>query len=230
MSVMKKYLLIAIAAMAASCYEGTFVETPTGIFPSRYFTQRYVKTERIEVEQLGYGNSIHVVFSGISVGGDYNREFVALAEHFGDNNYNKGMMPFTTESLANEFTAIDITSNRDFNGISAGESLASEVRLCAASPLKFIESGYTETFDWDADKPAEFNAEDWESGIFGNHREGYHPVNKLLSEVTRRDLTLLRHEFVFLQFTDPPVGQLHRLTISMRDGEALFSTSVEVEF
>ena len=75
--------------------------------------------------------------------------FKALSEKYGDTAYNRPLAPFSHTVYCNEFSGIDIFSDRDFDAAHpAGASLSDIVRIVGASPYRYIRNGYTAPFDW----------------------------------------------------------------------------------
>ena len=101
--------------------------------------------------------------------------FKALSEKYGDTAYNRPLAPFSHTVYCNEFSGIDIFSDRDFDAAHpAGASLSDIVRIVGASPYRYIRNGYTAPFDW-RDLPEDYRIE---NGI--SYLEGYLPVNGTL--------------------------------------------------
>ena len=70
--------------------------------------------------------------------------FKALSEKYGDTAYNRPLAPFSHTVYCNEFSGIDIFSDRDFDAAHpAGASLSDIVRIVGASPYRYIRNGYT---------------------------------------------------------------------------------------
>ena len=131
-----------------------------------------------------------------------------LASRYNDLGYNRitgtATVPIHRSYISNRITSIDVVSDTDFNAEHlAGTSLAGFVRLLSASPMRFIQSGYQETFDWDRDFPANFLKEatlfSWLriGGYFNRYHRwvstypNHFPINEVLSELERDDFRLL---------------------------------------
>ena len=112
--------------------------------------------------------------------------FKALSEKYGDTAYNRPLAPFSHTVYCNEFSGIDIFSDRDFDAAHpAGASLSDIVRIVGASPYRYIRNGYTAPFDW-RDLPEDYRIE---NGI--SYLEGYLPVNGTLCELDAEEMYML---------------------------------------
>lgn len=126
---------------------------------------------------------------------------------------------------ANEFTAVDLVSDTDFNGIQAGESLGGIVRLHALSPYRWLASESKDTFDWKR----------YDDTTFWPNKSAFpisqlFPVNHFLKDLTTDDLRLLMWGHTFLYFEELPVIKNHTLTLTFYEGETAFSASTQVVF
>ena len=181
-----------------------------------------------------------------------------LVTRYNDLSYNRVTVFYFLPRMyiSNEITSIDVISNRDFDAEHpAGTSLAGFVRLLSVSPIRFIESGYQETFDWHNNYPEDFLRETatfhesipghsttcngWEP-LYPNH----FPISGVLSELVANDFRLLgvggtglprNHDdwfFGFLVFDKEPenVGT-HRLTVTIhRTNGRVLSQTIEKTF
>lgn len=163
----------------------------------------------------------------------YGAEKDEMTKKYDDTHYNKRLLPGTFEAFTNGFAAITVTSDRDFNEIPAGEDLGEIIRIVAVSPLKWLESHGTATYDWSRLSPdydllfGKMTAYNLSSTYL---KEENHPVNKPLTALTSEDLTLLNTHCIFLLFTETPKEKVHRLTVSFQDGERILSTTNQVVF
>ncbi|MDR0829212.1 MAG: hypothetical protein LBN95_03760 [Prevotellaceae bacterium] len=137
---------------------------------------------------------------------------------------------FFAQSLIN----INIISNADYddNHLS-GTSLNDLIWIASYSPIKYIQSGYNDVFDWSKMSllsnnfkklmlPFGFNYVNWQIKYM-------FPVDKLLSDVTNDDLILLKSDagsllyncgiFNFLFISEPTLLQTHTFTLTMTDNE-----------
>ena len=145
--------------------------------------------------------------------------------------------------ISNRIRSIDVRSDTDFNAEHpAGTSLSSFVRLLSVSPIRFIESGYQETFDWYNNYPADFLREtdefhrfilsEWGRPLHPNH----FPISEALSALEPNDFRLLGTGYIFqwrgwffgfLVFDkEPDSPGTHNLTVTIRrtTGETLTQT------
>ena len=132
------------------------------------------------------------------------RRYDELATQYNDLNYNRrtrfGPLPAGRSYVSNRITSINVVSDTDFNAEHpAGTSLANFVRLLSVSPMRFIESGYRETFDWQRNYPADFLRETAtfhhsfvHDMIDRRSFPQYHfPISEVLSELEQSDFRLL---------------------------------------
>jgi hypothetical protein len=182
----------------------------------------------------------------------------ALCTKYNDLSYNKKTRYIEyigcREYSSNEIFSIDVTTAVDFDEEHpAGSSLGDVVRLLSASPIKFIQSGYKETFDWNTQYPKEFLKETnnfdkyfcFDDVLVAPH---HHPVQGLLTELKQDDLQLLGlgysipssadpnsvygYFFGYLTFEKEPAEPgVHELTVTVRlaDGRML-SQTIEKKF
>ena len=138
--------------------------------------------------------------------------FDSLIKHFGDTAYYVPTYGLY-EAIADEFISADLTGDRDFDpSHPAGKSLNDIVKFHGISPYRYITSRYTNQFDWN-------NRNNIPEG-FDNYRlspqaSGYHPVFKLLSELTLDDFKLLGQSFNLSFTVAPPLGE-HNFTLTFK--------------
>jgi len=114
-----------------------------------------------------------------------------------------------------------VTSDRDFNNIPAGASLATKVRYIAYSPYKWLTSGCSQTYSWDQ-MPSDYTK-------FGNRHfqiPELFPVNGLLSEITPEDLKLLIVSHICFYFIETPAIKEHKITVTFYEKEKSISSSI----
>ena len=90
--------------------------------------------------------------------------------------------------LADDITAIDLTADREWNGIAPGESWNAFCRIETTSARRHIESGYTYNYDWST-MPEEFS--DRGSIFYKAVQPELEPITKLLSDCTKEDLSFI---------------------------------------
>ena len=132
--------------------------------------------------------------------GTNGRLYDEFATRYNDLSYNRRTrfmgFPEGRSYVSNGIVSVDVRSDTDFNAEHpAGASLANFVRLLSASPIRFIESGYRETFDWRRDYPVDFLRETatfyWIIGGWEPLHPNSFPVNEVLSEFEPDDFRLL---------------------------------------
>ena len=172
----------------------------------------------------------------------------ALCKRYNDLNYYKETryieFVLCRDYPSNEIVSIDVLSNADFDSERpAGSSLGDVVRLMSISPIRFIQSNYKETYDWNAGYPQEFLRET--SGLHayccssgGNE---HYPVNGTLAILKPNDLQLLGTGWDYPSSSDricgffwgyltfdkePDIHGIHELTVSVHlaDGRTLTQT------
>ena len=125
----------------------------------------------------------------------------------------------------NNFVSIDITSDADFNGIPAGESLASKVRIVAKSPCRWLK--HHVTFDWLNSAPQDFLSID-KNALY--YFEELYPINMLVSEIRPSDLELLELKNVSFLFQENPEIKKHNFTVTFKEEYKEISAHVSAEF
>ena len=105
----------------------------------------------------------------------------------------------------NDFIKIDVTSDRDFNNIPAGASLATKVRLIAVSPKKWLMSGGARTYSWDQ-MPSDYTK-------FGN-----------------RHFQIPEVFPICFYFIETPAIKEHKITVTFYEKEKSISSSVKYVF
>ena len=174
------------------------------------------------------------------------RRYDELAARYNDLNYYR-VTTFSNIShnplrmyISNRITSIDVRSDTDFNAEHpAGASLSGFVRLLSASPMRFIESGYQDTFDWYNNYPTDFLRETYEFHRFIHSEwrrdrmvplhQNHFPISEVLSALEPNDFRLLGigHTFPlpsgrvwffgFLVFDkEPDSPGTHNLTVTIR--------------
>ena len=188
------------------------------------------------------------------------QRYDALATQYGDLSYYRitrfnGLPP--RMYVSNRIVSIDVRSDMDFNAeYPAGASLAGFVRLLSVSPIRFIESGYRETFDWHRNYPVDFLRETATFHQFipgdltSNNRwiplyPNHFPISGMLSELEQDDFRLLGigREFLpsmrwagwffgFLVFDKEPENLgTHNLTVTIyRTCGQMLSQTIEKTF
>lgn len=225
----KIILVVILLCSLWSCEDKKTLPDGASFTPS--YVQVYMIGSSISGIYMKDCNSIFLDIQGTTVSNQGSPEFGELSSHFNDWGYNKKMASRSNAAIANEFDEIEVISDNDFSEqLPAGSSLASVVKLYSVSPLKFIESGYTAPFDWEKDRPEDFKKGVWTENAGLSSHYGYYPVNKFLSEIVPNDLVLLSPVILFLRFTETPSLKTHKFTITLKEGDEIFSTTVDVIF
>ena len=142
-----------------------------------------------------------------------------------------------------ELEAVKVFSNKDYvEGYPAGSDLSSLYCMASRSPYKYIESGYTLTYDIEsADIPSYYN--DYLNHYTGSQftiGDGVYPVFGPLSDLTSEDMKLLGFCSYYNYLDDifslypvclPDDRSVHEMTVELHDidGNVLTAT-VEVDF
>lgn len=170
---------------------------------------------------------------------DRTEEYANLCERYGDLGYDQ-VRTYTDNYaggynfLAENIVSIDITSAAAYDEAHpAGISLKDICILRSASPLKYISSGYKETYDWSV-IPENFDTE--RALLYGSDRIGNHPVANRLSDCTPEDFVLLGSGyelFCDLVFTHKPTSGLKQrflLTFVDEKGKTFTATTDQVQW
>lgn len=166
---------------------------------------------------------------------DPRREFLngkerdALTEKYDDTFFNKPLMKGTYGAYANEFTGITVTSDTDFNDIRPGDNIGAKIRIVSVSPYKWLMSKGALTYDWTS-VPADYKLLLTAGAAAQFLRQENHPVNKVLTALTSEDLLLLNDSCVYLIFDETPEIKTHNMTVSILDGENVYSVTKAVIF
>ena len=127
-----------------------------------------------------------------------------------------------TDALAHKFDRIDIISNTNFNGIPAGESLASKFDFYSSSAWPAIQAGRSENVGGGTDFAKQFG--------FYPFCSMYTPLHKSLDKVIPEDLYLLdAHLAVFVAKEVPEIKE-HIFTISYYEGDKVWSVDIPAVF
>jgi len=187
--------------------------------------------------------------------GEKAKRYDALCKKFNDLDYKKKTRYIKyigcREYFSEEILSIDVVSNADFDAERpAGSSLSGIVRFLSASPLRFIQSGYKDTYDWEGRQTQEFLSRFPFSFCYSNEASvapQHHLVEGLLAELNQDDLQLLGtgsstisyqteselfpygsgYFFGYLSFVqEPDAPGVHELTVTvlLADGRSLSQT------
>ncbi len=200
---------------------------------SDHYIQLYYDIEELKV--ITYDERPNVVTIGYEAkeynkGGKYGSQYMQLAKRYNDFGYGGAVYPGMYRAVGNEFTGgIDVVSDKEFNGIPAGESLGGVVKLLTASAKRYIDSKYTEGYNWGEDTPEDFvfNGENLAAYF---HEIGFSPIYGTLDSLDPAKLVLLHWEFIYLVFTETPAIKEHNLTITFRTAAKDFSCGLAYIF
>lgn len=194
----------------------------------------YVNMSEIELHFNPESSSL--ILYDIGRQGIWGDEMDKLTEKYDDWHYNKPLFPGTYGAFANEFTAITVTSDAEFNGIESGENIGAKMRIVAVSPYKWLKSKGTLEFDW-SNIPSDYGKiiNTTTTYPFGGFLEEKllpenHPVNKPLTSLIPEDLLLLNYNCVYLLFTETPEIKTHNITVTFHEGEKSISATEEITF
>ncbi len=221
MKTMKKIVYIMVCAFLLVSCEW---KEPVGWDSVIYcYLNGYFEAERMGAKAVGwYDNLIHLTFEGkeYSYMSDENtpngRKFRELSDRYGDTDCWERIFVGSPIALCNEFTRMDVVSDRPFNDIPAGSSLGGVVKLLTSSAKPFLDSGYKDRFNWwSEDIPAEYGKDI----VYNLHNgdPGFHPVSGLLSELDPETLMLFAVSEVWMLFTEEPEEKEHTFTITLQD-------------
>ena len=220
--------LLAAAVTAAGCRQAPTGNTDGDGTISPSFVQQYYDLSAIAVRQYfdyPYIQIMPETYETCSYSVPPSVRFKALSEKYGDTAYNRPLAPFSHTVYCNEFSGIDIFSDRDFDAAHpAGTSLSDIVRIVGASPYRYIRNGYTAPFDW-RELPEDYRIE---NGI--SYLEGYLPVNGTLCELDAEEMYMLDPFELYLKFTILPEIQKHTVTVVLREQETEITGSTEIIF
>ena len=142
-----------------------------------------------------------------------------LCEKHNDVSYNRRVRVYFYDQGLNprcfrDFVNLEVWSSADWDAEHpAGTSLNDLARFSSNTPWPYIQSGYTQKYH------EQLNGE-------------YYPVDKLISELTPDDMTLLpRGGFYFRSVTRPAQPGKHTLFVRLTaDDGKVFEASCDVEF
>ena len=218
-SIFKFWIFSILGTILCSCVR---VDDHPGV--SEHIVSQFLNVSSIELRYNEYEENNGLFYIGSN--GDYadNETRERLWKEYDDYHYNKIRVEPLLVSM-NDFIKIDVTSDRDFNNIPAGASLATKVRLIAVSPKKWLMSGGARTYSWDQ-MPSDYTK-------FGNRHfqiPEVFPVNGLLSEITPEDLKLLIVHNICFYFIETPAIKEHKITVTFYEKEKSISSSVKYIF
>lgn len=172
-----------------------------------------------------------------------------LCEKHNDMTYNRKVKQLTAspidpnEFILTDYISISVISDADWDaGHSAGALLNDITMFLSASPKKYIDSGYKDKYDW-KNGSHEYDTERYFYSFYDSYPETrnknpYHPIEKLVSELTIEDMILLGNGapyseiLALLKFTSfPTVEKKHNITVTLTTDEGeTFSDTITMTF
>ena len=146
------------------------------------------------------------------------QQFYTLCKKHNDETYNHKVRLYKASPTKNnprcsfDFTSLEIRSSADWDEAHpAGTSLGDIVRFYSNTPWLYIQSGYTQK---------------------SSDGSEYYQIDKLVSELTPDDMTLLPADGFQLQFTAlPTLSQQHTLFVRLTaDDGTVFEAQLDVDF
>lgn len=256
----KKSIAIVLAVFASliaimiSCGKFNFVEVHVRSMVNAYYTPKELQIYKTNKRGIF---SLKMITTGGKYGyynseGDAKYFYDTWCRKHGDMTYDR-KVEFGNSStgyilphafVAADYTSVNITCDVDWDDRHpAGTSLNDIVMFYSTSPIKYIESGYTELYDWgEVDAPDIFYKSMYNHGYIYKRSiaEGispFHPVIKPVNELTQEDMVLLgsgdvesNNVFAILEFTSMPDSYAERtITVTVTtDKEETFSASIEL--
>lgn len=153
-----------------------------------------------------------------------------------------------------DFHSVSIISDADYNEDHlAGTSLSNITRFMSISPMRYIQSGYEDTFDWKTYTNFEEFLSFWpflytSNNIYHYTRgaENVYPIDSKVSELTSTDLSILGrgvhvtadkrpngYPLAVIKFIEEPtISKEHNFTVTFTDltGKEYKSNSLKIEF
>jgi hypothetical protein len=215
---------LVVSALAVIIFVGC--QKPIdGAYFSKTFIHVYLLPDTLRCHWESEYDVVVMGFYGKKIDGGDN-EFEELSEKFGDTYFNRKLVPFSNRAIADEFTSIDITSDRDFDSEHpAGTSLGNLVKFYGISFWKYIENGYKFAPYDTPNVPDELN------NHTHNLQRGEYLVFKKLSDLEPQDMKLLSLFSTKLYFqTRPSEAGTHNFTVTAKTAEKTFSGTLKVEF
>lgn len=184
----------------------------------------------------GYVNVYSADFDFCSIGSSSSRH-KSISEYYGDTGYDTtyNYVPHIGDPhqfLSDEITSINIVSTAEYNGIPAGENLNNQFYLYAMSMYPFIQSGYTDKFDYASEYAPSIFLEMQQSVLRGSNNPSAYLGSPIYGTVDEIDVDSLKiiggstwnSRLMFLlqmkQIPVNPEGELI-VTVGFKDGKQL---------
>jgi len=252
-NIIRVIVIITGMALSAHACNDSIYEVFT-----RSMVTDYGIPEEMVVDKTFQRNLLEVQFytSGIMNKTTRTSDYDSWCRKHGDMSYNreieihKSYEVYPHEFIAVDYASIEVTCDTEWGeNHPAGSSLGDIVTLYAVSPIKYIRSGYTQTYDWDAGEHPKYFVQYMGNSALPYRYHGtvaagvtpFHPVIKRLDRLTPEDMELLgtgnlsdrgdgRTMSFLLEFdTRSLPGQHRTITVTVNTDEGkTFSASIEL--
>lgn len=215
------------------------------------YVAEYIEVDGVKMRNTSEKMSIEIIpminkgmlYNFLSEGKDAYK-YESLCRKHNDLSYNQKISVingyvFTAQTFISEdFDYIKVTSDKDYDEKHpAGESLNDLCRFVAFSPYKFISSGYKDYYNYSKDNVSKTLAKlAGYLGISEGQKLTCHPIDKMLSDVTAKDLILLGYDNPYPLFrlhfeSKPVVSGEHQITVEVRTDEAkIYTATISMNF
>jgi len=210
------FIIIGMLALFVGCRSKT-IDGDEARFCKSYIEYFYsaaaLEGYQITVPIYATNNRVFLKLRGYAVP---KLEYAELIEKYGDTAYNQRRIKPPLGAFSDEFTSIEVKSNRSFDAAHpAGTSLSDIVIFRVRTLYNFIQNGY--------------NLDDYRIMI----------VEKELDKFTPDDLKLLEVEcgaiypdnpMISFDFSVPPPAGRHTLTVTFKTTDKTFTKNIDVNF
>lgn len=215
------------------------------------YVAEYIEVDGVKMRNTSEKMSIEIIpminkgmlYNFLSEGKDAYK-YESLCRKHNDLSYNQKISVingyvFTAQTFISEdFDSIKVTSDKDYDEKHpAGESLNDLCRFVAFSPYKFISSGYKDYYNYSKDNVSKTFAKlAGYLGISEGQKLTCHPIDKMLSDVTAKDLILLGYDNPYPLFrlhfeSKPVVSGEHQITVEVRTDEGkIYTATITMNF
>ena len=208
--------LLLLLLIATGCGVGFGIHYAT----NKHFIDKFYPVDSFSLIQNKNTLTIHMSEKERVEEFDYELSDAWRSDH-GDNNWNQEV-EITTQRVYNmvDFNEISIWSDADFDANHpAGSSLNDLVRFISFSPMPYIESGYTDVYRWSSRYRNELKEIIGESVPNCGY---YHPIDKLVSQLTAADMQIMRltdnqryNHMALLVFPTPSAAKTHTIQVKI---------------
>ncbi len=211
--------LLLFACIVCSCNTTTY--DPDGRYVTDNFVQVFMKVESLSLSQVN-ADQFRVSTSGDCFNGGKD---CFISRKYDDFHYKAGILPFGITCTANEFIALDIVSDSDFNGIPAGNSIASKFKFVSLSPYQWLVNKLK--FDW---KNLDDDYRELGFRSYGSHFSQMSPVVCDVENLGYSSLQLLDCQDIRLVLEERPSVKHHKFTVTFYESDKSISSTIEVYF